>query len=136
MSHAQKPEFVFRRYGRIHLNRRRASVQSTTGSRGVRIGGSNAGYTMLRGSVKSTGYPPPFASFPFTSPPVSHRVPSHFSWTLHHHIIVYSRAESIYRCYQELGKLIPVHTLTVNLHNLTVNLHNLPYSVKRNTGLF
>jgi len=34
-----------------------ASVQSTTGSRGVRISGSNAGYTMLRGSVKGTGYP-------------------------------------------------------------------------------
>jgi hypothetical protein len=33
-----------------------ASVQSTTGSRGLRIGGSNAGYTMFRGSVKSTGY--------------------------------------------------------------------------------
>jgi len=34
-----------------------ASVQSTTGSRGVRISGSNAGYTKFRGSVKSTGYP-------------------------------------------------------------------------------
>jgi hypothetical protein len=34
-----------------------ASVQSTTDNRGVRISGSNAGYTMLRGSVKSTGYP-------------------------------------------------------------------------------
>jgi hypothetical protein len=34
-----------------------ASVQSTTVSRGVRISGSNAGYTMFRGSVKSTGYP-------------------------------------------------------------------------------
>jgi len=34
-----------------------ASVQSTTGSRGVHISGSNAGYTMFRGSVKSTGYP-------------------------------------------------------------------------------
>jgi len=33
-----------------------ASVQSTTGSRGVRISGSNAGYTMFRGSVKSTSY--------------------------------------------------------------------------------
>ena len=32
-----------------------ASVQSTTGSRGVRISSSNAGYTMFRGSVKSTG---------------------------------------------------------------------------------
>ena len=34
-----------------------ASVQSTTGSRGVRISGSNVGYTTFRGSVKSTGYP-------------------------------------------------------------------------------
>jgi len=34
-----------------------ASVQSTTGSRRVRISGSNAGYTKFRGSVKSTGYP-------------------------------------------------------------------------------
>ena len=33
-----------------------ASVQSTTDSRGVRISDSNAGYTMFRGSVKSTGY--------------------------------------------------------------------------------
>ena len=34
-----------------------ATAQSTSGSRGVRIGGSNAAYTMFRGSVKSTGYP-------------------------------------------------------------------------------
>jgi hypothetical protein len=33
-----------------------ASVQSTTGSRGVLSSGSNAGYTMFRGSVKRTGY--------------------------------------------------------------------------------
>ena len=52
-----------------------ASVQSTTGSRGVRISGSNAGYTKFRGSE---GYwlPTPITTFPFTSPPVRHRVPS------------------------------------------------------------
>jgi len=33
------------------------SVQSTAGSRGVHISGSNAGYTMFRGSVKGTAYP-------------------------------------------------------------------------------
>ena len=59
-----------------------ASVQSITGSRAVRISGSNAGYTMFRGNVKSTGYPTPFASIFFTSPPMRHRVPSHFNWTL------------------------------------------------------
>ena len=50
---------------RFRLSRKRtsplksegASVQSTTCSRGVRISGSNAGYTMFRGSVKGTGYP-------------------------------------------------------------------------------
>ena len=57
MAHAQKPDLVFRRNGRVHLSRRGASVHSNTGSRGVRISGSNAGYTMLRGSVKGTGYP-------------------------------------------------------------------------------
>jgi hypothetical protein len=44
-----------------------ASVQSTTGSRVVRISGSNVGYTMFPGSVKSTGYPlhlPVSPSFP------------------------------------------------------------------------
>ena len=56
MAHAQKPDFVFQRNGRVHLNWRGASVQSNTGSRGVRISGSNAGYTVFRGSVKSTGY--------------------------------------------------------------------------------
>jgi hypothetical protein len=57
MAHAQKPDFVFRRKGRVHLNRQGASVQLTAGSRDVRISGSNAGYTMFRGSMKSTGYP-------------------------------------------------------------------------------
>ena len=45
-----------------------ASVQSTTDSRGVGISGSNAGYTMFRGSVKVYWLPTPFANFPFTSP--------------------------------------------------------------------
>ena len=57
MAHAQKPYFVFRWNGPVHLNRRGTSVQSTTGSRVVRISGSNAGYTMFRGSVRDTGYP-------------------------------------------------------------------------------
>jgi hypothetical protein len=49
-----------------------ASVQSTTGSRGVRISSINAGYTMFRGSVKGTGYPlhSPFPlHFPYRASP-------------------------------------------------------------------
>jgi len=55
---AQIPE-VCRGNGRDRLSGRGPSVQSTIGSRDVRIGGSNAGYTMFRGSVKGTGYRQP-----------------------------------------------------------------------------
>ena len=54
-----------------------ASVQSTTGSRGVRISGSNAGYTMFRGSVKGTGYPfhsPVSPSLPLPCVTVFHHI--------------------------------------------------------------
>jgi len=54
-----------------------ASVQSTTGSRGVRISGSNAAYTMFRGSVKSTGYPlhsPVSSSLPLPCVTVCHHI--------------------------------------------------------------
>jgi hypothetical protein len=61
-----------------------ASVQSTTGRRGVRISGSNAGYTKFRGSE---GYwlPTPFDSFPFTSPPCV-TVCHHLSTGLYLHV--------------------------------------------------
>jgi len=54
MTHAQKPLSAKRT---SPFKSAGASVQSTTGSRGVRISGSNAGYAMFRGSVKGTGYP-------------------------------------------------------------------------------
>jgi hypothetical protein len=61
-----------------------ASVQSTTGSRVVRISGSNAGYTVFRGSVKNTGFPlhPPVPpSLPLPCVTVCH----HISTGLNHH---------------------------------------------------
>jgi hypothetical protein len=53
------------------------SVQSTTGSRGVRISSSNARYAMLRGSVKGTGYPlhsPVSPSLPLPCVTVCHHI--------------------------------------------------------------
>ena len=53
------------------------SGQSTTGSRGVRISGSNAGYTMFLGSVKGTGYPihsPVSPSLPLPCVTVCHHI--------------------------------------------------------------
>jgi hypothetical protein len=83
MAHAQKPDFVFRRKGRVHLNRQWASVQSTAGSWGVRISGTNAGYTTFRGSVKSTGYPlhsPVSPSLPLPCVTVCHHISTGFSF--------------------------------------------------------
>jgi len=58
-----------------------ASVQSTAGSRGVHISVSNAGYTTFHGNVRVLATHS-IRSFPFTSPPVCHRVPSGFKRTL------------------------------------------------------
>jgi hypothetical protein len=65
-----------------------ASVQSTAGSRGVRINGSNAGYTMFRGSVKSTGYPllsPVSPSIPLPCVTVCHQVSNALYIRVLHH---------------------------------------------------
>jgi len=57
MAHAQKPDFVLSARRTSPFKSAGTLVQLTTGSRGVRISGINAGYTMFRGSVKSTGCP-------------------------------------------------------------------------------
>ena len=53
MTHTQKPDFVFRRNGRVHLNRRGRQfsrlLAAEVGASAL-IVGSNAGYTMFRGS--------------------------------------------------------------------------------------
>jgi hypothetical protein len=64
-----------------------ASVQSTTGSRNVRIGGSNAGHTMFQGSVKSTGYTlhsPVYPSLPLPCVQVCHHIACNWTLNLSH----------------------------------------------------
>ena len=84
MAHAQKPVFVFRA-------KRTSPFKSAGGWRQFSrllaaevcaISGSNAGYTVFRGSVKGTGYPLHSPVSPSLPPPVRHRVPSHFNWSL------------------------------------------------------
>ena len=92
MAHAQKTCFFFQRNGREHLNRQGASFQTTTGSRGVRISGSNSGYTMFRGSVNSTGYPlhsPISPSLPLPCVTVCH----HISTGLYNKLLFHERYE-------------------------------------------
>ena len=49
MAHAQKPVFVFRLNGTSPFKSAEEPVQSTADSRGLRISGSNAGYTIFGG---------------------------------------------------------------------------------------
>ena len=131
MVHAQKPDFVFRRNGRVLLNRRGESGQSTTCSRGVRISGSNAGYIMFRGSVKVTGYPlhsPVFPSFPLPCVTVCHHISTglHLSWFKHNFIqrqwrrspsltvALYESQWPASRC----GRFIPQHLLNKRLDDV------------------
>jgi len=81
----------FGRKGRVHLNRPEGveggSVQSTTGCRGVRISGSNAGYTVFRGNVKGTGYQlhsPVSPSLPLPCANMCHHISTGFY--IHKHI--------------------------------------------------
>ena len=67
-----------------------ASVQSTTGSRGVHISGSNAGYTTFWGSVKGTGYTlhsPVSPSLPLPCVTVCQHVSAGVYFTCFKHII-------------------------------------------------
>jgi len=77
MAHAQKPDFPLSPKRTSPFKSAGASAQSTADSRGVRISGSNAGYTTFRSSVKSTGYPlhsPVSPSLPLPCVTVCHQV--------------------------------------------------------------
>jgi len=83
MAHAQKPDFVFRRNGGVYLNR--------WGRQFSRLLAADvcASTVVMLGTPCSEGaweywLPTPFVSFPFTSLPVRHRVPSGFNWALKH----------------------------------------------------
>jgi len=100
---------------RFRLSAKRASpfksagalVQSTTGSQGVRISGSNAGYTVFRGSVKGTVYrlhSPVSPSLPLPCVTVCHHISTgvYFSSGFSHQnpallpIILVSRSDKRY----------------------------------------
>ena len=78
-AHAQKPELVFLRNGRVHLNRRGGQFSRL-------LAAEKCGWRM-----QDYWLPTPFASFPFTSPPVRHRVPSHSDSALPRNMVAPSR---------------------------------------------
>ena len=81
MAHAQKPDFVFLRKGRVHLNWRGCQFNRLLAAE-VCAWAVVMLDTPCSEVVWEYWLPTPFASFPFTSSPVRHRVPSHFNLTL------------------------------------------------------
>ena len=81
MAHAQKPDFVFWRNGGVHLHRQerqfsRLLAAEVCASAVVML---DTPCSEVVWSVLATHS---IRQFPVTSPPVRHRVPSHFNWTL------------------------------------------------------
>jgi hypothetical protein len=89
MAHAQKPDFVFRLNGRLHLNRPGGGGGgfNSVDYWQARCAHQPAGFALLvqacvLQSCDAYWLPTPFYYFPLTSPPVLHRVPSHFKRSL------------------------------------------------------
>ena len=79
MAHAQKPYFVFRRNGQVHLNRRGRPFNLLLAAEVCASAVVMLDTPCSESIVKVYWLPIPFASFPFTSLPACHRVPSHFN---------------------------------------------------------
>jgi len=81
MAHVQKPDFVFRRNGRVHLNQRGRHFSWLLAAELCA-----SALVMLdipcSEAVWEYWLPTPFAIFPFTSPPMRRGVPSGFKRTL------------------------------------------------------
>ena len=108
-----------------------ASVQSTAGSRGVRMrgsNGSNAGYTVFWGRVQDYWLPTPLACFPFTSPTVRHRVPSGFNWAILSSVSVYTLLPLLCYGLSTKGSTFPVSIVVLYrvIRNDCLCFNNLP----------
>jgi len=84
MAHTHKPDFFFRRNGRVHLNRRGRQFSRllagelwATACRVCTARASLCSAVMWRLLVTHS-----ILLFPILYPPVRHRMPSHFNWTL------------------------------------------------------
>jgi hypothetical protein len=107
MAYAQKPDLVFRRNGRVHLHRRGRQFSRLLAPEvgaSAFIVGSNAGYTMFRGSEKGTDYPP--------HSPISPSLPLPCV-TVFHHISTGVYLQAVTRC--AVAQINDLHTCNLEL---------------------
>jgi len=101
MAHAQKPDFVFHRNGRVHLNRRgrqfsRLLAGEVCASAVVMLGALSS--VVVWSGVKGIGYPLHSPASPSLPPPVRHRVPSGFNWALPQDVEETGKPRDIIHC--------------------------------------
>jgi hypothetical protein len=84
MAHVQKPDFVFRRDGRVHVTRRGRQFSRLLAA--AECGSAGSVCTVLEGLcsavVLGCWVPTPVSCCPLTSPPTRHRVPCHLNHAL------------------------------------------------------
>jgi len=120
MAHAQKPDFVFRWNGQVHLNRRGCQFSQLLAAEVC------ASVLVMLDTPRSEvvweyWLPTPFASFPFTSPPVHHRVPSGFKCTQNNFVMsfkAYIKTQLRFTCSMLFMLHIQSSTTDPNLTNL------------------
>jgi len=83
IAHAQEPDFVFRRKGRVHLNRQGRQVSRLLAAEAC-VSTVAMLYTPCSEVVWRVLATYSIRQFPLHFPSLRHRVPSHFNWTLHH----------------------------------------------------
>ena len=81
MAHAQKPDFVFCRSGRVHLNRRGRQFSPILAA-GVCVSEIVMLDTLCSKVVWRVLAAHSIRQFPLHFPSLRHRVPSHFNWSL------------------------------------------------------
>jgi hypothetical protein len=81
MAHAQKPDFVFRRNGRVHINRRGRQFSRLLAAK-LCVSAVVMLDTACSEVVWRVLTTHSIRQFPLHFPSLRHRVPSHFNWTL------------------------------------------------------
>jgi len=114
MAHAQKLDFVFRRTGRVHLNRRGRQfswlLAAEVWASAVVMLDTPCSEVVWK--VLATRY---IRQFPITSPSVRHRVPSHLNWSQPPFV---SKPHYSTQSLSPLSGLSPLRTLAVSTFNL------------------
>jgi hypothetical protein len=123
LAHAQKPDLVFQRNGRVHLNRRGRQFSRLLAGE-LCTSACRVCTARVLQSCDAYWLPTPFSCFPFTSPPLRHRVPSHFKSGLPSESVCGGEVTDLVSCYisRNMQSQFPVPRDIKNYFRITIDL--------------